>query len=139
MFEEMVGWAVEEGADMLIGETFYYAGEALAALDVMKRSGRPGGEHRPLVSSDLPQREISSPRRAIDCTSTPSRVLLRPGQNCPNLGWRLIQASIEHLARCRSTASPCSPGSTASASLPMAAGGPRTSGMLGKIDSAIAD
>ena len=25
MFSEMVGWAVEEGADMLIGETFYYA------------------------------------------------------------------------------------------------------------------
>ena len=41
MFEEMVGWAVEEGADMLIGETFYYAGEALAALDVMKQSGLP--------------------------------------------------------------------------------------------------
>jgi betaine-homocysteine S-methyltransferase len=41
MFEEMVGWAVEERADMLIGETFYYAGEAFAALDVMKRSGLP--------------------------------------------------------------------------------------------------
>ena len=25
MFSEMVGWAVDEGADMLIGETFYYA------------------------------------------------------------------------------------------------------------------
>jgi len=32
MFEEMVGWAVEGGADLIIGETFYYAGEALAAL-----------------------------------------------------------------------------------------------------------
>ena len=28
MFTEMVGWAVDEGADMLIGETFYYAEEA---------------------------------------------------------------------------------------------------------------
>ncbi|MBY6048424.1 homocysteine S-methyltransferase family protein [Vannielia litorea] len=41
MFEEMVGWAVEEGADMIIGETFYYAGEALCALDVAKASGLP--------------------------------------------------------------------------------------------------
>lgn len=41
MFEEMVGWAVEEGADIIIGETFYYAGEALTALDVAKSSGLP--------------------------------------------------------------------------------------------------
>ncbi|WP_147104020.1 homocysteine S-methyltransferase family protein [Nesterenkonia populi] len=41
MFEEMVGWAVEEGADLIIGETFYYAGEALAGLEVAKASGLP--------------------------------------------------------------------------------------------------
>ena len=41
MFEEMVGWAVDEGADLIIGETFYYAGEALAALEVAKASGLP--------------------------------------------------------------------------------------------------
>ena len=41
MFEEMVGWAVEERADLIIGETFYYAGEALAALEVAKASGLP--------------------------------------------------------------------------------------------------
>jgi len=41
MFEEMVGWAVEEGADIIVAETFYYAGEALAALEVAKASGLP--------------------------------------------------------------------------------------------------
>ena len=41
MFTEMVGWAVDEGADMLIGETFYYAEEAYKALKVMKKSGLP--------------------------------------------------------------------------------------------------
>ncbi|PYE84317.1 homocysteine S-methyltransferase family protein [Pseudoroseicyclus aestuarii] len=41
MFREMVGWAVEEGADIIVGETFYYAGEALAALEVAKESGLP--------------------------------------------------------------------------------------------------
>ena len=29
MFREMVGWAVDEGADILIGETFYYAEDCL--------------------------------------------------------------------------------------------------------------
>ncbi|EXF24592.1 homocysteine methyltransferase [Nesterenkonia sp. AN1] len=41
MFQEMVDWAVEEGADLIIGETFYYAGEALAALEVARSSGLP--------------------------------------------------------------------------------------------------
>ena len=41
MFTEMVGWAVDEGADILIGETFYYAKEAYKALEVMKKTGLP--------------------------------------------------------------------------------------------------
>ncbi len=41
MFDEMVGWAVEEGADLIIGETFYYAGEAYQALEAAKASGLP--------------------------------------------------------------------------------------------------
>lgn len=41
MFEEMVGWAVEGGADMIIGETFYYAGDALCALKVARATGLP--------------------------------------------------------------------------------------------------
>ena len=41
MFSEMVGWAVDEGADMLIRETFYYAEEAYTALKVMKKTGLP--------------------------------------------------------------------------------------------------
>ena len=41
MFEEMCQWAVEEGADMLIGETFYYAEEAYCALEVMKQHKVP--------------------------------------------------------------------------------------------------
>lgn len=40
MFEEMVGWAVEEGADFIIGETFYYAEEAFCALDVIKKANK---------------------------------------------------------------------------------------------------
>ncbi len=41
MFDEMVGWAVDEGADIIIGETFYYAEEAYQALASAKASGLP--------------------------------------------------------------------------------------------------
>lgn len=41
MFAEMVKWAVEEEADFIIGETFYYAGEAYAALEEIKKSDLP--------------------------------------------------------------------------------------------------
>lgn len=41
MFDEMCDWAAEEGADILIGETFYYTGEALSALEVMKAHNLP--------------------------------------------------------------------------------------------------
>ena len=41
MFSEMVEWAVDEGADMLIGETFYYAEEAYMALDIIQKAGHP--------------------------------------------------------------------------------------------------
>lgn len=41
MFEEQVGWAVDAGADFIIGETFCWTDEALAALDVIRASGTP--------------------------------------------------------------------------------------------------
>ena len=41
MFSEMIEWAVDEGADILIGETFYYAEEAFKALEIMKKTGLP--------------------------------------------------------------------------------------------------
>ena len=41
MFEEMVDWALAEGVDFFISETFYYAEEAFCALDVLKQSGLP--------------------------------------------------------------------------------------------------
>jgi betaine-homocysteine S-methyltransferase len=41
MFEEQVGWMVEAGVDLIIGETFSYGEEALLALDVIKQTGLP--------------------------------------------------------------------------------------------------
>ena len=41
MFSEMVEWAVDEGVDYFIGETFYFAEEAFAALEVIQQSKKP--------------------------------------------------------------------------------------------------
>ncbi len=40
MFEEQVGWAVDEGVDFIIGETFDWHAEALAALETIKAAGK---------------------------------------------------------------------------------------------------
>ena len=41
MFDEMIKWAGEEGADFIVGETFYYAGEAYCALEAIQAAGMP--------------------------------------------------------------------------------------------------
>ena len=41
MFEEQVGWAADAGVDYVIAETFFWAEEALIALDVVKQAGLP--------------------------------------------------------------------------------------------------
>jgi betaine-homocysteine S-methyltransferase len=41
MFEEQVGWAVEAGADFIVGETFSFAAEAEIATEVIKQAGMP--------------------------------------------------------------------------------------------------
>ena len=56
MFEEQVGWAVDEGVDLVIGETFSYFEEARIALDVIKQTGLPAvvtmAMHRRAVTRD---------------------------------------------------------------------------------------
>jgi betaine-homocysteine S-methyltransferase len=41
MYEEQVRWAVEEGVDFIIAETIEYVGEALIALEVIKKYNLP--------------------------------------------------------------------------------------------------
>jgi betaine-homocysteine S-methyltransferase len=40
-YEEQLGWAVEEGVDFVIAETYDHVGEALIGLDVCKQLGLP--------------------------------------------------------------------------------------------------
>ncbi len=41
IFDEQAGWAADEGADYIVGETFYFLGEALLALEAVKAVALP--------------------------------------------------------------------------------------------------
>ena len=41
MFEEQIGWAVEEGVDYIVCETIAHLGEARIAIDICRRAGLP--------------------------------------------------------------------------------------------------
>ena len=41
MFDEQVGWAVDEGVDFIVAETISYVSEALLALDAINEAGLP--------------------------------------------------------------------------------------------------
>ncbi len=41
MFDEQVGWAVDEGVDFIVAETISYCSEALLALEAIKAAGLP--------------------------------------------------------------------------------------------------
>ena len=41
MFDEQVGWAVDAGADFIVGETYSVGGEALSALASIKQAAKP--------------------------------------------------------------------------------------------------
>ena len=41
IFDEQVGWAVDANVDFIVGETYSFVGEALLALEAIKRAGTP--------------------------------------------------------------------------------------------------
>jgi betaine-homocysteine S-methyltransferase len=41
IFDEQIGWAVDAGVDFIVGETYSWGGEALLALQAIKRAGKP--------------------------------------------------------------------------------------------------
>lgn len=41
MFQEQLAWCVDEGADLVVGETFSFLGEALIALEQIRETGLP--------------------------------------------------------------------------------------------------
>lgn len=87
MFREMVGWAVDEGADFIIGETFYYAEEAFAALEIIQEFDMPAvitiapmGENRMMDDHDIVQTCVELEKRGatvvgMNCFRGPQTML----------------------------------------------------------------
>ena len=79
MFEEMVAWAVEENADYIIGETFYYAQEAFCALETIKDSGLPAVVTIALMAENI----LRDGWRVVDtCKELEQRGADVVGMNC---------------------------------------------------------
>lgn len=100
MFDEQVGWAAEAGVDFVIGETFSWLGEAVAATEAIKAAGLPAVVT--LAAHRHPQmREGQSPAEAcrrleaagadvvgLNCSRGPATMLplladIRRAVDCP--------------------------------------------------------
>ena len=97
MFEEKVGWAVDAGVDFVIGETFCWTDEALAALEVIKQSGRPSvitfgvdvdGLHDGVDAVTACRRvaEAGADVVGLNCSQGPATMLPRAGRKPARCG-----------------------------------------------------
>ena len=71
-YEEQLGWAVEEGIDFVIAETYDHVGEALIGLDVCQELGLP-------AHGDVRERAARRRRSTATTTSTPAGSLADAG------------------------------------------------------------
>ena len=79
IFKEMVEWAAEEGADFVIGETFYYAGEAYAALEEIKKANL----HAVLTIAPMAENVMRDDVSVVDtCKELEQRGADVVGMNC---------------------------------------------------------
>ncbi|MDM5147590.1 homocysteine S-methyltransferase family protein [Candidatus Persebacteraceae bacterium Df01] len=79
MFDEMIGWAVDAGVDLIIGETFYYAGEAFAALEAIQQSGLPAV----VTISPMGENKMRDDWDVVDtCAELEQRGATVTGMNC---------------------------------------------------------
>jgi len=87
MFKEQVTWAKDEGVDLIIGETFNFLGEAVAALEVIRAADIPAvitmsipqtGKTRDDVEVEQAMRKLSDGGAAvvgINCARGPATML----------------------------------------------------------------
>ena len=100
MFDEQVGWAVDEGVDFIVAETISYVSEALIALEAIKAAGQTAVINL-AIHQDPHTREGVSPAEAakrledagadvvgLNCTRGPASMLpllgpIREAVSCP--------------------------------------------------------
>jgi len=58
MYREQVGWAAEEGADLVLSETNDYLGEALIGLEVIREAGLPAVVNLNSINGDVTLEDV---------------------------------------------------------------------------------
>jgi len=98
MFDEQVGWAVDEGVDFIVAETIGYASEAHLALDAINEAGLPAVINLAIFRNSL-TREGLTPAEAckrledagadvvgLNCVRGPATMLPLLGSICEAVG-----------------------------------------------------
>ena len=99
MFDEMIGWAADEGADFIVGETFYYAGEAFCALEAIQASGLPAV----VTISPMSGEEMRDGKSIVDtCKELADKGAEVTGMNC----FRGPNTMMPHIRKIRESV-PC--------------------------------
>ena len=100
MFDEMIGWAALEKADIIVGETFYYAGEAYCALEAIQAAGLPAVITIACMSGDKMRDDIS----IVDtCKELAARGADVVGMNC----FRGPATMMPHIRQIRAAVDNC--------------------------------
>ncbi|MGB5987233.1 MAG: homocysteine S-methyltransferase family protein [Desulfobacterales bacterium] len=98
MFSEMVAWAMDEGVDFFIGETFYFAEEAFAALEVIQETGKPAV----ITVAPMAENSMRDQWQIVDtCKELEQRGAQVVGMNC----FRGPQTMMPYLRRIRQSVS----------------------------------
>jgi betaine-homocysteine S-methyltransferase len=105
MFDEQIGWAVEAGADFVIGETFSYVAEAELAAKAIKKTGLPAvitlAVHKdPVSRENLPLADAAKRLEAAGADVV--------GFNCIRGPWTMLPllAEVRSAIKCHVAALP---------------------------------
>lgn len=100
--DEQVKWAVEEGADYVIAETFRYFGEAMIALEVIKSYGKPA-----VITFCVPRKDDNGQLTLLDgvnvgdaCKQLADAGALVVGANCSRGPDTMIEVIEEIKKKC---------------------------------------
>ena len=90
-FDEQIGWAKEEGVDLIIGETFEYLAEAQIALEAIQAAGLPSLDARRVIAR---LEQLKAPSKSLEHSFPP----LSNGKAAPPVkeeaGWSQVAKPV---------------------------------------------
>jgi len=105
MFDEQIGWAVEAGADYVVGETFSYAAEAELAARAIKEAGLPAVITLAVHKDERSREDLPLPEAARRIEAAGADVV---GFNCIRGPWTMLPLlkEVRAAVKCQMAALP---------------------------------